>query len=127
MVACVVASVTARELIGPALIYNPPLRLAMGGLAVGLIADMLRGGDGGGGVGSVGSVGSADSPWVIAALMLGLVVAKLAATTFTLGTGNSAGSFSPAVFMGAALAGAFGHAALALMPGTTVEPRHAAQ
>lgn len=185
VVACVVASVTARELIGPALIYNPPqyrlghprelllyallglaaaalsvayirgedavgvlssrlslwppLRLAMGGLAVGVIAllvpevlgtgdhvppapgalaepiaDMLRGGDGG--------IGAAESPWAIAALMLGLMVAKLVATTFTLGTGNSAGSFSPAVFMGAALGGAFGHAALALMPGATVEP-----
>ncbi|HWH31981.1 MAG TPA: chloride channel protein, partial [Egibacteraceae bacterium] len=186
VVASVVASVTAREIVGPELIYDPPpyrlgdprelllyavlglaaaavgiayirgedavgiwvqrlrlwppLRLAVGGLGVGVIAlvvpevlgtgdrlpavpgtmrepiaDMLAGGGG-------GIAGDGAGAWTLAGLLLVLLAAKLLATVLTLGTGNSAGSFSPAVFLGAALGGAFGHAAVTLLPASEVSP-----
>lgn len=55
-------------------------------------------------------------PW---ALMLALILAKLLATTFTLGSGNSGGVFSPSLFMGAMTGGAFGYFAHAAFPGLT--------
>ncbi|HUB86075.1 MAG TPA: chloride channel protein [Rhizomicrobium sp.] len=45
-----------------------------------------------------------------------LFVAKLAATSISLGSGSSGGIFSPSLFMGAALGGAFGAVALMLFP-----------
>jgi CIC family chloride channel protein len=55
-------------------------------------------------------------PWT---LMLALVIAKLLATSFTLGSGNSGGIFSPSLFMGAMLGGTFGYWVHALFPGFT--------
>jgi CIC family chloride channel protein len=52
-------------------------------------------------------------------LLLVLVVAKLIATAFTLGSGNSGGVFSPSLFMGAMLGGAFGDAIHRLFPAIT--------
>jgi CIC family chloride channel protein len=45
-----------------------------------------------------------------------LFVSKLAATSLSLGSGSSGGIFSPSLFMGATLGGAFGALALALFP-----------
>lgn len=180
VVACVVASVTARQVIGPDLIYSPPpfsladprelllyallglsaafagvalvrgealvgglfervqawppLRTALGGLGVGLIAltvpevlgtgdelprgvgitpepiaGMLAGDLGGAGLSAVG-------------FLLLLLVAKLVATALTVGSGNSAGTLTPAVFIGAALGGAFGHLTAFLLPAVGVAP-----
>ncbi|SME97642.1 chloride channel protein, CIC family [Tistlia consotensis] len=50
--------------------------------------------------------------------LLGLLfVAKLVATTLSLGTGSSGGVFSPSLFMGATLGGAVGALILPLIPG----------
>lgn len=180
VVASVSASVTARQIVGPELIYSPPpyrlgepielvlyaglglaavavgialnrgedlvsrlfgrwrtwppLRLAAGGLAVGLvalavpealgsgdhlppmlgavqepIAEMLDGTLGGSGLGAAG-------------FLLLLLVAKLVAVVFALGSGHAVGSFTPAIFLGAALGGAIGHGVEALAPGMSVQP-----
>jgi CIC family chloride channel protein len=58
-------------------------------------------------------------PWT---LLVVLVPAKLAATSFTLGSGNSGGIFSPSLYMGAALGGAFGHWSHVLFPAITANP-----
>ncbi|HEY64667.1 MAG TPA: CBS domain-containing protein [Caldilineae bacterium] len=55
-------------------------------------------------------------PWT---LLLVLVFAKLIATSFTLGSGNSGGIFSPSLFMGAMLGGAFGYGVHSLFPTVT--------
>ncbi|MGE5248884.1 MAG: chloride channel protein [Bacteroidota bacterium] len=55
-------------------------------------------------------------------LLLGLVFLKPLATSFTLGSGNSGGVFAPALFMGAALGGAFGRLVEFLFPGLTAGP-----
>jgi chloride channel protein, CIC family len=180
VVACVVASVTARQLVGPELIYSPPpftladprrlvlyallglvaaavgvalvrgedvvfraservrvwppLRVAAGGLGVGLVAlalpEVLGTGDNLPAVHGVvtepiaamldGDLGGEGLS--AAGFLLLLLVGKLVATSLTLGTGNAAGSFAPAVFLGAALGGAFGHAANVVLPGGGVEP-----
>ncbi len=52
------------------------------------------------------------------ALLLVLFAAKLLATTISLGSGASGGIFSPSLFMGATLGGAFGVAGQMLFPGS---------
>lgn len=49
-----------------------------------------------------------------------LFVSKLAATSLSLGSGSSGGIFSPSLFMGATLGGAFGALVLTLFPGADV-------
>ncbi|MCA1908748.1 MAG: chloride channel protein [Magnetospirillum sp.] len=103
----------SRRLPGP-----PWLRPAVGGLLVGVIAlafpqvlgvgyditdDTLK-----------GLVG----PGLLAALLL----AKLAATAISLGSGLAGGVFGPALVLGALLGGAFGHAAAALLPSLASAP-----
>ncbi len=56
------------------------------------------------------------------ALLLGLFVAKLFATSVSLGSGASGGIFSPSLFMGATLGGAFGSIVTALGPVHGVDP-----
>jgi CIC family chloride channel protein len=53
------------------------------------------------------------------ALLAALVVAKVVATSMTLGSGNSGGIFAPTLFMGAMLGGAFGLVAHNLFPALT--------
>jgi len=55
-------------------------------------------------------------------LLLGLVILKPLATSFTLGSGNSGGVFAPALFTGAALGGAFGWLVNYFAPGLTAGP-----
>jgi len=52
-------------------------------------------------------------------LMGGLLLAKLAATSLTLGSGGSGGIFSPSLFMGAMLGGTLGATAHTLFPANT--------
>ena len=54
--------------------------------------------------------------------LLLLFAAKLLATCLTLGSGASGGVFSPSLFMGAALGGAYGVALKAILPGLQVVP-----
>lgn len=49
-----------------------------------------------------------------------LAVSKVVATSISLGSGSSGGIFSPSLFMGATLGGAFGAACLSLFPSTGV-------
>ena len=184
VVASVVASVTARELVGEGLIYEPPpyrlgsptelllyaalgvaaagvgwalargehlatqlferikvwspLRTALGGLAVGMLAllvpEILGTGDDlppvegavhepiarlldGGFAAEFGLAGLAAAGFLLLILVL-----KLVATCVSIGSGFAVGSFGPAFFLGAALGGAVGHSATALFPGITVQP-----
>jgi CIC family chloride channel protein len=55
-------------------------------------------------------------------LLLLLFALKLLSTTLTLGSGASGGIFSPSLFMGATLGGAYGVALQHFFPGLTVSP-----
>jgi CIC family chloride channel protein len=51
-----------------------------------------------------------------------LLVGKMFATSFTLGSGGSGGVFAPSLFLGAMLGGTFGHLVDLVLPGLGVEP-----
>ncbi|MCB0216589.1 MAG: chloride channel protein [Chloroflexi bacterium] len=55
-------------------------------------------------------------------VLLSLLILKLLATTFTLGSGNSGGVFAPSLFMGATLGGLVGATAHQLWPALAVDP-----
>jgi chloride channel protein, CIC family len=55
-------------------------------------------------------------------LLLLLFLLKLFATSLTLGSGASGGIFSPSLYLGATLGGAFGVAVRQFLPGVAVEP-----
>ncbi len=55
-------------------------------------------------------------------LLAVLVFAKILATSFTLGSGNSGGIFMPALFIGAMLGGTFGNIVHNLLPAQTAPP-----
>ncbi len=57
--------------------------------------------------------------WPAVRVLFLLFLFKMAATTFTLGSGNSGGIFAPSLFMGAMLGGAFGEAVHTLWPNLT--------
>jgi CIC family chloride channel protein len=54
-------------------------------------------------------------------VLAALVILKLVATGFTLGSGGSGGVFAPSLFIGACLGGAFGLGAERLLPGYTAD------
>jgi len=56
------------------------------------------------------------------AMLLAIVMAKLAATAISLGGGFGGGVFSPALVLGSALGGAFGHALALAFPGALAAP-----
>ncbi len=62
--------------------------------------------------------GSLTSAWMLVAL----AALKLLTTSLTLGSGGSGGIFSPSLFMGATLGGAFGVLLRALFPGIPFDP-----
>lgn len=55
-------------------------------------------------------------------VMIGLVFAKVVATSLTLGSGGSGGVFAPSLFVGAVLGGAFGSLVHAWLPDLTGSP-----
>ena len=59
----------------------------------------------------------AVSGHIVFAALLGLLAAKVLATSLTMWIGGSGGVFAPSLFMGAMLGAAFGDAAHALLPG----------
>jgi len=89
----------------------------VGGIGVGLIALVAPQ------VMGVGydTIGSALVGGIAPAMLLGLLGAKLVATSVTLGSGGSGGVFAPSMFLGAALGGVVGHAAQGL-PFATASP-----
>jgi chloride channel protein, CIC family len=60
--------------------------------------------------------------WRGAELLLFLCAVKLIATSFTIGTGGSAGDFGPSLVLGGLFGGAFGRAAAALLHDPTIDP-----
>lgn len=88
------------------------LRPGMGGLAVGLIAlvfpQVL-------GVGYEATDQALNEEYALYFLIL-LIVAKTAATAITLGSGFGGGVFSPSLFLGAMVGGAFGLVATDMFP-----------
>jgi len=87
-------------------------RPGVGGLGVGVLAiafpEVL-------GVG-YGSTDQALKGEFALAMLIGLIVAKTAATSLTLGSGFGGGMFSPSLFLGAVLGGAVGTVAGAVAP-----------
>jgi CIC family chloride channel protein len=179
VVASVVGSVTAREVIGPEIIYEPatlykltdarelllyamlglaaglfgvvflygeefakhtfarmtiwpPLKLAIGGLGVGLVAlaipEVIGTGD------NLPPIDGLRNPintildqqfgtgYMAVGLLLLLAFAKLVTTCLSIGSGNAVGGLAPAIFCGAALGSAVGHIAQELLPNAGVQP-----
>jgi CIC family chloride channel protein len=59
---------------------------------------------------------------VLGIALLGLLIAKILATSITIGSGGSGGIFAPSLFMGAVLGAAFGQIVHALFPYATGSP-----
>ncbi len=100
-------------------ISNPYLRHAGGMLAVGLMMYAFLLGSGHYHVDGVGYSTIQDilfGGMTIIPLMAGLFLGKLLATIVSLGSGSSGGIFSPSLFMGATLGGAFGAVARLAFP-----------
>jgi chloride channel protein, CIC family len=95
-----------------------PLRLALGGLVVGLISlgwpEVW-----GNGYSVVNAV--LHSPWSISALLL-LLLVKVVATLSTVGSGAVGGVFTPALFFGCMMGNAFGQVAQAFWPHAASAP-----
>jgi CIC family chloride channel protein len=92
-----------------------PLRLALGGLVVGIIS-VAEPEVWGNGYSVVNSI--LHSPWTWSALVL-VLVCKLAATAATAGSGAVGGVFTPTLFVGAAVGSLFGQGMHALWPHAT--------
>lgn len=93
------------------------LRPAVGGLGVGIIAQVFPD------VLGVGYATISAALWGQAALLVALlVVAKMVATSLTLGSGGSGGVFAPSLVMGASLGAAFGLGAGHVFPTWTGGP-----
>ena len=93
-------------------------RPAIGGLVVGAIAMLAPQALGS----SYGLLQDAFSNHASMSLLLGVGVAKIIATSFTIASGGSGGVFGPAVAIGGALGGAVGLAMQQLFPGMGIEP-----
>jgi CIC family chloride channel protein len=112
---------------------------ALGGLALGALVTPIvvfigplfgRDGQGfgilGGGYGAA-QVAITGAPWFPEGwrgveLLLALCAVKILATSFTVGTGGSAGDFGPSLVVGALFGGAFGRAAQLLLGDPRIDP-----
>jgi chloride channel protein, CIC family len=94
---------------------RPEFRAAVGGLLVGFIGLLAPRVMGTG----IESMNAALAGQLAFGTLLLALVAKLVATSCTLGSGAPGGSFFPAVFLGAMLGGAFGQLAHWVLPGIT--------
>ena len=97
---------------------RPELRAALGGLLVGFIGLLAPRVMGTG----IETMNAALAGQLVFGTMLLALVAKLIATSCTLGSGAPGGSFFPAVFLGAMLGGSFGQLAHWALPGITAGP-----
>lgn len=98
------------------------LKAAIGMLITGLLALLLPGRQVlGPGLEFIGEAIANDFPLPVG-LMATLLLLKLLATSFTLGSGNSGGVFAPGLFMGATLGGIVGGLAHGLWPEVAVNP-----
>ncbi|RMF85165.1 MAG: chloride channel protein [Nitrospirae bacterium] len=94
----------------------PVLRPAVGGLGVGALALLLPQVMGNG----YEHVGAALAGGLPLALMAALVLGKVVATGLTLGSGGWGGDFAPLLFIGAMLGGAYGEVLARLLPGAGI-------
>jgi len=96
----------------------PPLKTALGGAIIGIIAlkypEIF-----GVGYETISEALHGNMMWQ---LLLILIIAKLVAVSITLGSGGSGGIFAPSLFMGAMLGGAVGTTANLLWPGSVANP-----
>jgi CIC family chloride channel protein len=114
-------------------------RPGLGGLAVGVFCvpivwlvgvSLAQPGQGlgllGGGYGAVqvaiSGVDWLPIGWAGVGLLAGLCLAKIIASSLTIGSGGSAGDFAPALVIGGLFGGAFGRAAQILMPNSHIDP-----
>jgi CIC family chloride channel protein len=95
-----------------------PLKPAIGGLMVGLIAVFLPQVLGGG----YEWMQSAIDGQLAILLMAALVFAKIVATSCTISSGGSGGVFAPSLFIGSMLGGAFGATCHKFFPTIVTEP-----
>ena len=115
------------------------LRPAVGGLALGLfvvgmvhyVGPLIGRGDkglgilGGGYGGAQVAISGADwvpLGWTGVQILLLLAAAKIVATSFTVGSGGSAGDFAPSLAIGGLVGGAFGLAARLILDDPTIQP-----
>lgn len=94
------------------------LKPAIGGLAVGIIGIFFPQ------VFGVGYETITDAAWnkLELKILLILLIAKMMATSFTLGSGGSGGVFAPSIYFGATLGAAFGIVANMFFPDWTASP-----
>ncbi|MBN1254495.1 MAG: chloride channel protein [Deltaproteobacteria bacterium] len=59
---------------------------------------------------------------MLGTILIALLLAKIMATSVTIGSGGSGGIFAPSLFIGAVLGGFFGHVAHTLFPQITASP-----
>jgi len=59
---------------------------------------------------------------MVGTILIALLVAKILATSVTIGSGGSGGIFAPSLFIGAVMGGLFGHVAHTLFPQITASP-----
>jgi chloride channel protein, CIC family len=101
--------------------WPPYVKPAVGGLIVGVIGLVLPRVLGSGQSG----IDAALHDQIGFGLLLVLPLAKLVATSITLGSGTTGGVFTPSLFIGATLGGAFGVAARHIWPSAGPEPAFA--
>jgi chloride channel protein, CIC family len=95
-----------------------PAHLALGGLVVGLISIFVPQ-VWGNGYSVVGSILRGE---LVGVMLLAVLVAKLAATSATVGSGAVGGVFTPTLFVGCAIGALFGGVLHHALPGVTSEP-----
>ncbi|GAP64718.1 chloride channel protein, CIC family [Ardenticatena maritima] len=99
-----------------------PIKTALGMVLTGAVALLLPGREVlGPGLHMIGELIAENIPLTLQ-MMAVLLLLKLAATSFTLGSGNSGGVFAPSLFMGAVLGGIVGQVAHAIWPDVAVNP-----
>jgi CIC family chloride channel protein len=94
------------------------LKPVLGGIAVGLIGIFFPHVFGSG----YDPVGLALTAKLSIAMLVGLMFAKIVATSLTLGSGGSGGIFAPSLFIGAMMGGAIGSAVQNIFPQITSTP-----
>jgi len=99
-----------------------PIKTAIGMALTGMVALAYQGGEVlGPGLDKIGDTIAFDFN-VSLGFMAALLVGKLLATCFTLGSGNSGGVFAPSLFMGAVLGGMVGVVMQSVFPSIVVHP-----
>lgn len=94
------------------------LKPAIGGLLLGILAFFLPEVLGGG----YQHIQSAINGHLASSVMAALVLGKIVATSFTISSGGSGGVFAPSLFIGAMLGGFYGDLCASLFPKVVIQP-----